>query len=76
MKKKNINRRARRGFSSKRLKGEIMVCIFHPPCVLPDLCGLWSFSPLGNQNLSFSGSPAGEDKKKNEEKAESAEILF
>jgi hypothetical protein len=63
-------------FSSKRLKAEIIVCIFHPLCVLPDLCGLWFFSPLGNQTLSFSGSSADEDKRMNEEEAESAEILF
>jgi hypothetical protein len=77
--KKNINRRARRdrrAFSSKRLKAEIIVCIFHPLCVFPDLCGLWFLSQLGDQNRSFSGSSAVEDKRMNEEEAESAEILF
>jgi len=77
--KKNINRRVRRdrrGFSSKILKTWIISWKFHPLCVLPDLCGLWFFSPLGNKSLSFSGSCPDEEKRVTEEEAETAEVLF
>jgi hypothetical protein len=49
---------------------------FHPLCVLPDLCGLWFFSPLGNKSFSFSGSCPDEEKRVTAEDAETAEVLF
>jgi hypothetical protein len=75
---KNIKRRAlrdRRAFSPQRLKTTIILWVFHPLCVLPDLCGLRLFHDLGKEKLSSRVSFAEDEKKKIEEKAESAESI-
>jgi hypothetical protein len=54
----------------------MIVYLFPPLCVLLYLCGLWFFSPFGNQALPFPGSFVHGNKRINEEEAENAEVFF
>jgi hypothetical protein len=60
-------------FFSKRRKTGMIVYLFPALCVLPYLCGLCFFSPLGSQALPLPGSSVHENKRMNEEEAEKAE---